>query len=371
MKLLILTQKIDRNDDVLGFMHRWVEAFSRQCEKVTVICLEQGVYALPENVRIISLGKEKKENREYRIGNMGNKLLQRLQYLVRFYQLAWCERNSYDAVFVHMNTEYVVLGGWLWRLLGKRVGLWYAHGYVPWSLWVAEKFAHIIFTSTKSGCRIVSKKIKVVGQGIDGEQFIHHESPGTTNSGILTLITVGRISPVKDLETLIEATAVLRDVGVHFSVRIVGGAGLPEQHAYAAALRELVAEKKLHDTVHFAGAVSHAKIAAYLQKADIFINTSRTGSLDKAVLEAMATGLPILTCNEALKEVLGGYTEQLMYQKGDAAELAKKILLLKNMDKAERRRLGEGLRKIVIEQHSVAGLITKIVSGYADGYHRD
>ena len=38
MKLLIITQAIDENNPVMGFFVRWVEEFSKHCEKITVIC---------------------------------------------------------------------------------------------------------------------------------------------------------------------------------------------------------------------------------------------------------------------------------------------------------------------------------------------
>ncbi|MBU2219890.1 hypothetical protein KJ665_01980, partial [Patescibacteria group bacterium] len=59
MRLLILTQKIDFNDDILGFMHGWVVEFAKHFESIIVIALGVGEYKLPENVRILSLGKEK------------------------------------------------------------------------------------------------------------------------------------------------------------------------------------------------------------------------------------------------------------------------------------------------------------------------
>ena len=59
MKLLIITQKVDINDPVLGFFHRWLEEFAKHYEFVTVICLEKGEHRLPENVKVLSLGKEK------------------------------------------------------------------------------------------------------------------------------------------------------------------------------------------------------------------------------------------------------------------------------------------------------------------------
>jgi len=153
MKLLIVTQKVDIQDDNLGFFHRWIEEFAKHCELLTVICLQRGEYHLPSNVKVLSLGKETRSSR--------------ILYLWNFYKYIFLERNNYNGVFVHMNKEYVLLGGFLWKLWNKKVTLWYAHGHTNWILRVAEKIVDTIFTSTKSGCRLNSPKIKIVGQGID------------------------------------------------------------------------------------------------------------------------------------------------------------------------------------------------------------
>ena len=107
MKLLIITQKVDEQDEVLGFMHRWIGEFARRCEAVVVICLEEGTHHLPQNVKVLSLGKEKNPSR--------------IRYILRFWYFIWHERNAYDVVFVHMNQVYVVLGWLAWRVLGKKI----------------------------------------------------------------------------------------------------------------------------------------------------------------------------------------------------------------------------------------------------------
>ena len=58
MKLLIITQKVDKNDQLLGFFIDWIAGFSHKFEEVTVLCLEKGEFNLPENVEVISLGKD-------------------------------------------------------------------------------------------------------------------------------------------------------------------------------------------------------------------------------------------------------------------------------------------------------------------------
>src|ERR1700722_5572507 len=107
MKLLILTQKVDINDPILGFFHSWINTLSLRFEKVTVICLEKGQYNLPPNVKVLSLGKEYRRSR--------------FNYVKKFYSYIWSERDEYDAVFVHMNQEYVLLGSLFWKLWNKEV----------------------------------------------------------------------------------------------------------------------------------------------------------------------------------------------------------------------------------------------------------
>src|SRR3989344_3874479 len=120
MKLLICTQVMDVSDPILGFFCRWVEEFAKHCEKVTVICLREGEHDLPDNVRIYSLGKKGKDSN--RSSTMIYHSASRLRYALRFWLLLWKVRKEYDAVFVHMNPEYMVLGSAWWRLWGKKVG---------------------------------------------------------------------------------------------------------------------------------------------------------------------------------------------------------------------------------------------------------
>lgn len=348
MRLLLLTQKVDNRDDVLGFMHRWIEQFAARCEQVTVLCLFEGAHSLPSNVRVFSLGKERGASR--------------FKYIWNFFRIICRERKFYDSVFVHMNQEYIVLGGVLWRLWHKKIALWYAHGHVSSSLRIAEKLTDIVFTSTRSGFRLPSKKIQVIGQGIDTAYFVP-ASASHVQSGF-NIIVVGRISPVKDYETLILAAEKLHGVIQDLKVEIIGGAGLPEQEHYLQLLRELVITKGLESVVNFVGPLANNDIVSHLQRSDLFVNTSHTGSLDKAVLEAMSCGLPILTCNEALGEVLGPYTNQLMFSKKNVDELAQKIEFLYELGDGERHRVGIKLREIVVREHGLEGFVQKIIAGY-------
>ncbi|MDP2909976.1 MAG: glycosyltransferase family 4 protein [bacterium] len=356
MKLLILTQKIDKNDDVLGFMHEWLQEFAKHFEKVIVIALRVGYYDLPENIKVLSLGKPA----QGWSASGGEKITGKLRALFNFYKYIWRERKNYDAVFVHMNPEYIVLGGLFWRLWNKKVSLWYAHGTINPFLKIAEKISHIIFTSTKEGCRISSSKIKIIGQGIDAEFFKPVEREKRSE---FKIISVGRISPAKDYETLIKAIQfIIDETDERPQIDIAGDIAVPEDKAYLEKLKSIVSGQKMDKIIEFRGSIPHAEIVGFLQSADLFVNMSHTGSLDKAVLEAMSCGLLILTCNEAFENALGEYRDILMYPKNNFYELAKKIEAVMKMNINERRRISHDLRMIVVNNHSLRHFVEQILN---------
>lgn len=346
MKLLILTQKIDKNDPVLGFFHEWVGSFAKKVERVTVICLYRGEYSFPDNVQVLSLGKEEG--------------VRRLSYIVRFYKYIFTQKDNYDSVFVHMNQIYVVLGGFFWRVMRKKVGLWYAHGHTPLSLYGALLFTHFVFTSTKSGFRIASKKRIIVGQGIDTELFA--PKIRSKEDGMLHILAAGRMSPVKDFETLIRSIDLLRRENIR--VTIVGGAETQEQKQYLATLKKLVATLKLEERISFKGAVPNKEIAALLQNTDLFVNTSLTGSLDKTMPEALSSGVLVVTCNEAFVQAIGDEVEEFVFEKKNPAQLAEKIKKVQTFSVEEKRRLTQQFRAIVEGKHSLSTFTEKILRRY-------
>ncbi|MEK7192559.1 MAG: glycosyltransferase [Patescibacteria group bacterium] len=351
MKILIVTQKIDSNDDLLGFMHNWILEFFRQCEAVVAVGLSVGEYDLPSNVKLFSLGKNK-------VTTGLAHLLFRIKFALRFISIIIRERKNYDVVLVHMNHEYVIIGAPFWKIMGKKIALWYAHGFVPKSLHISLKLADVVFTSTESGFRIKSPKKKVIGQGIDTDFFV----PDTKREDrIFTIITVGRISPAKDLETLIRAVSIFQKKGEKFVVKIVGAPGTDEQIVYAEEMKNLTRELGLATVFQFVGSVANKNLPNILRSADLFVNMGQTGSLDKAMVEAMSAGVPVLSSNEAMLEVFGPYTEKLMYPKKDFSALSEKIEDFILMPEKSRLEIGMGLRNIVINNHSLKNFVSKIV----------
>lgn len=352
MRLLLCTQILDRTDPILGFFHEWVRECALQCESVEVICLKEGVHDLPKNVRVHSLGKERGAPRFLRY--------------IHFYQYVIGLRNKYDAVFVHMIPEYAVLGGPVWSAHRIPVGMWYAHGAVSRMLKIAVFFCSYVFTSTSQGFRLSSPKAVVVGQGIDCELF---SFVARERHAPVRMVTVGRISRSKKLEVLLRATALLVAKGADVACTLVGVAVTPGDHVYEAELRALARELGIEERVMFHGAVANAQLPKILHESAIFIHAGATGSLDKTLLESLATGLPTISSNDAYPGIVGKYASALTYAAGDADALAEKVLALLGDDERVVRERQEELRHIVETEHGLRRLITTILSHYPITHH--
>jgi len=62
--------------------------------------------------------------------------------------------------------------------------------------------------------------------------------------------------------------------------------------------------------------------------------------------------------------VLGEYKEKLMYPKKDFEKLAEKIKFIRDLKEDEKEKITKDLRNIVVEKHSLNGLVDRIITVY-------
>ncbi|MFH0803752.1 MAG: glycosyltransferase family 4 protein [Candidatus Tagabacteria bacterium] len=335
MKILVITQKVDENDDNLGFFHGWLEEFSKQTDKVLVIAQFVGAYHLPSNVEVFSLGKEKGYSE--------------IRQLVNFWKLLFRNLSKIDAVFAHMIPMWIVLGCPLFKFYRKNVYLWYVHKSVNLWLEIAEKCIKKIFTASKESCRLKSEKIVITGHGIDSDFFKPDVQKGKRD-GKFKIISAGRITAVKNIDILIEAAEILKNKKFDFEIKVAGAPILEKDKIYFEKLENIIKEKKIEDKIIFTGAIPHKDIVEFYKRGDLFVNLSDTGSIDKAILEAMASGPLVLTSNEAFKNIL---PEKYFVGK-NPEEIAQKIIALSKAD------FDPVLREYVIGSHGLKKLVEKL-----------
>ncbi|MDX2089247.1 MAG: glycosyltransferase family 4 protein [Kofleriaceae bacterium] len=156
--------------------------------------------------------------------------------------------------------------------------------------------------------------------------------------GPLRLLATGRLIWKKGFDYLLAALARLARQGVEFEAEILGEG---ELHS---SLRFSIEDLGLGHCVKLAGAVPSADVLARLRSADVFVLSSVEEGISNAVLEAMATGVPVVTTdaggmNEAVTDGVEGFVVPVR----DVAALADRIRRLA-LEPELRTRMGTAAR---------------------------
>ncbi len=327
MKLLIITQAIDLNNPILGFFHGWIREFSKNFEKITVICLEEGGHNFPQNVQVFSLGKEKFE--KLNIENWKLKITRRIKYVWRFYNLIWKMRREYDAVFVHMNQEYVLLGGPVWKIFGKNIYLWRNHYAGSLLTDISAFFCKKVFCTSKFSYTAKYKKTVLMPVGIDTNIFKPDNSVKRKPNSILFL---GRISPVKNITLLIEALKILKNKKIDYQMFFYGDS-TPKNESYFKEIKE----KAIGLNVIFHPAIKNTETVSVYNEHEVFVNLTGSGSMDKTIFEAVLCGCLPLVSNSMFKEVFSAECFLDQEKPENLAFKLEKILILDENKKREIR----------------------------------
>jgi glycosyltransferase involved in cell wall biosynthesis len=193
---------------------------------------------------------------------------------------------------------------------------------------LALRFATNIYNSKATADHVGYQGI-VIPNPCDGEIF--RVISGITRER--SLVFIGRLVSDKGCDLLIQSVARLRDAGLALPLTIIGSG--PEE----GALKKLVAELKLNDIVHFAGALRGDALARELNRHEVLVVPSRWAEpFGIVALEGIACGcLVVGSAGGGLPDAIGQCG--VLFKNGDAADLARAIReIIENQDLAARCR---------------------------------
>lgn len=346
-RLLVFNLAMDLDHSMLAFASSWVDALAERVESVDVLTMIAGRVRPPQNVRIHSVGKERGFGEPRRVWEF-YRILRRI-----------LTTTGVDACFSHMMPLFSVLGGPVLRARGVPIVTWYAHPKVTATLKLAHHLSDRIVTSLPTTYPYRRDKVVVIGQGIDTDLF--------TPSGISPdtppmILSVGRLAPVKDQVTLLDAAARLRTRGdFKFTIVLLGEAVGDEGRRYAASLRTRCEDLKVDDVVRFEPPLEPRQLPQWYQRATVHVNLTKTGSGDKVAWESMSCGRPCVAANEGFRDTFGRYAEQLLFPHGDSAALAERLASLLALSRAQYRDMGTYLREQVMGSHGLQGLADRVL----------
>lgn len=161
---------------------------------------------------------------------------------------------------------------------------------------------------------------------------------GYTETDFVALF-VGKLSPYKDPLTLVEAINKVIKMDKNFHLMMIGTGDL-----YMEAARE-IERLSLSSRVKLLGHVSEEELELCYDAADLFVLPSLNEGFGIVLLEAMASGLPIITSDSgACSEVTGN--AGILFNQGDCLDLAEKIMELSRNEELLRKLSNEGLKRV-------------------------
>jgi len=161
-----------------------------------------------------------------------------------------------------------------------------------------------------------SCSVDVIPNGVELDRFFPAET--AEKSKTLRLLTVGRLSVTKRIDMLIDAVEILHRTAIKLHLTIVGGGKMERQ------LRNIVTERELSGVIEITGRMESENMPEVYRRNDIFISASMQEGMSNAMLEAMSSGLPIVTTRcEGLAELIDG--NGLIVEQDNIEEIAKAV----------------------------------------------
>lgn len=185
----------------------------------------------------------------------------------------------------------------------------------------------------------IYRKVVVIPNRVDLDIFRFSKSSYATD-GCFRVITVGSFFPRKNLYALIED---LCKTGVDFRLTLVGAGPLKEEY--------LTLADRLHvrDRIEMVS-LDHQSLAALLPQQDVYVHYALSEGVPRAILEAMAAGLPVVATRVGfIKGVLCDEENALVIDKPYADGLVKSLRSLAESEDL-RKRLGIAARHTIKER---------------------
>ena len=269
-----------------------------------------------------------------------------------------------NVTILHIHSGILFLGAMAGLLAGVPAMVYTDHGrhlVDPLRLILMERFAgrfidRIVAVSSelehylREVVRLPSGKTGTIINGIDTARFRRRSRPTRLldelgiGADAPVIGTVGRLAPVKDQATMIEAFAMIRE-RIPTAVLVITGDGPLNE-----SLREKATAMHIGENVIFTG--DRDDVDMVLNLFDLFVLTSLSEGTSVSLLEAMASGVaPLVTNVGGNPSIVDGRTNGILVSPGDVGGIANRIITLLE-DSAARERIAQNAAETVRSRYS-------------------
>ncbi|UCD15410.1 MAG: glycosyltransferase [Candidatus Omnitrophota bacterium] len=253
---------------------------------------------------------------------------------------------------VHTQSIFMGITGFLAKVFFKKPYVMYGRGsdiYLPWVFKrpisrLILKNADAVIAQTEDMKvkmqKIYNRDIFVVPNGIDLEKFKGILQREMRDKAAVVILFVGRLIPVKGVRYLIEAIKILKQKNLNTKLILIGDG------KDRLKLAKLVEKLGLNIDITFLGKINNEDIPKYMVNADVFILPSLSEGFPMVILEAFASGLPIIATkvggiSEIIKEGVNGF----LVKPRDPEAIAERVIYLLQDDHLKNKIIQENIRE--------------------------
>lgn len=346
--LVVFAYAFDPEDMVFSHQYRAILELTKHFDKVTVI-------ANTVDKNIISSEKLKVWNLRWdKYPFPINALRLYFFFITTLFSI---NNLSSTVVFSFMTESHAALIGPITKVLGIRHILWYAHTSLPLRLHLARMMVDRVVTSTKASVSFTDKKTVYIGQMVEEGMFLTKEERNYSLS--TNWIHIGRIDPSKNIDFIIQSFLKYQCTQPQSRLTLIGKSTIGFQD-YENSLKVKYARQIAKRQIIFAGKKTQKEISLNLSISHLFVHAF-TGSLDKTLIEAAFSAIPIVTCNTGFLSEFGSFYADWRHCGEFEVLFECELDSWLNSTSLERESLAQSRRRLAKERHSFNHWISNLL----------
>ena len=333
---------MDEKSQVFSHQVEVVNKLADKYDQVTVLTGLIGTYKVSSNVKVFSCN-----------WIPGKRFFSLFRFMMKFLQLLGS--NKFTCIFSHMTSVQSTFISPITRVLRIRHYLWYAHTSDNIYLQISRALTNGIITSTPGSCPIKGRKVYAIGQSVDSKVFnkkLRLETP------IIKLIHIGRFDPSKNIELIVAEIKQLRDEHPGLKLNIIGSPSSEKFQQYMESVKsKFIADVQI-GWLTFTPAIARIKLPDELKKYDCFVHAFQ-GSLDKTLVEATLSAIPVATVNKEYPKIFGKWNNS---NSDNQVTLTSELRFILNLDATAIKKEVDRRYEIARTNHDMEGWINRLVN---------
>ena len=332
---------MDEEDQLLSHQAEIVNLIAREYDHVSVLTGRIGKVTIPSNVTLKSYNWV----RGKKISNIFN--------LIKSYILIK-KSNDISIIFSHMTLMQSLLLLPLTKFQRVRHYLWYAHKSKNIYLQFSARLFDGLITSTRDSCPVKNVRVYPIGQTINADKFTPKK---LIDYPIIKLIHIGRFDPIKNISEIIRVVDKSRAHFPNLTLDIIGSASSISSKKYEQEVKSQFVHSTTQGWLKFFPGVHREEIPYLLEKSHAFIH-SCNAALDKVILEANLSNVPVVTSNEEFIKSFGSWTENTNLKD---INLLDELNAALNTSKSELEKIVKQRYQETMANHELRGWTTRLL----------